>query len=192
MKRLVAWPTQHWLVSWLSVWFSLWLGLRSFWLSVSISMWFWMGRSLLSWTLSKAPSLTLFSQLGSRHTLSRLACFLVPPNLRPRYARVWPKDFGEVRDRDGGFAAFRFAIGSLIAALGIRYPYASTSSELAALTTAKRTVNLGNAERTRRTIWRSVVVFLVLVLGSLHYNYSIEVAVGGVVLNILAAWITSD
>jgi hypothetical protein len=105
---------------------------------------------------------------------------------------MWPKDFGEVRERDGRFAAFRFALGLLIAALGIRYLYAATASQLVAMTTAERTVNVAKAERTRRTIWRSVVGFLVLAIGSFRYDYSIDVAVGGVILNILAAWISSD
>jgi hypothetical protein len=128
----------------------------------------------------------------SRGALVRFASWLVPSNLRPRYSRMWRNDYKVFLDEDGPFAAFRFAVGLLVAALGVRYLYAVTGSQLVAMTTAERTVELVNAQRTRRAIGRSGVVFLLLALGSFRYHYSMEVALGGVILNLCAAWITSE
>lgn len=51
-------------------------------------------------------------------------------------------------------------------------------------------VDLGACPRQNSVFFR--FIFLVLLLGSFRYHYSIEVAMGGVILNVLASWITSD
>jgi hypothetical protein len=127
-----------------------------------------------------------------RAVFMRFACLLVPKGIRPTYSRRWSKDFGIVFVQDGRIAAFRFAVGLVCAAFGIRYLYSVTAYQFVALTTAERASILLRADRTRRTIRRSAIVFAGLGIGSVMLGYSFKVAVGGLILNLLASWMQSD
>ena len=86
-------------------------------------------------------------------------------------------------------AAVRFAFGLFFAAIGIRYLYWGAASQPVVLTTVEKVMNLAEAERAQQTLWRTVLVGILLALGSLIYGYSLKVAVGGIALNLLASWI---